>query len=68
MVLVPELVPIPAGDFLMGGDPAQENEQPVHRVWVSAIAMGEFPVTNREYACFLRATGHGVPHTWNAPR
>jgi sulfatase modifying factor 1 len=67
-VIEPELLPIPAGDFLMGSDLTQENEQPVHRVWVSAFAIGKFPVTNREYACFLRATGHGAPHTWNAPR
>ena len=31
-VIEPELVPIPAGDFLMGSDLAQANEQPVHRV------------------------------------
>ena len=24
--------------------------------------MGKFPVTNREYACFLRAAGYGIPH------
>ncbi len=64
----PELVPIPAGYFLMGHDSVQENEQPVHRVWVSAFAIGKFPVTNLEYACFLRASGHGVPLGWTVPR
>jgi formylglycine-generating enzyme len=67
-VLEPELVHVPEGSFLMGSVSGQEDEQPVHRVWVSAFAIGKFPVTNREYACFLRATGHGVPHSWNAAR
>src|ERR1700752_738681 len=68
LMLEPTLIPIPAGDFLMGSDSAQENERPVHRVWVNAFAIGKFPVTNREYACFLQVSGHGVPHTWHAPR
>jgi formylglycine-generating enzyme required for sulfatase activity len=64
----PEVVHIPAGDFLMGSDVGQENERPVHRVWVSNFAIGKFPVTKREYACFLRAAGHGVPSSWHVPR
>ena len=67
-LIEPELIPIPTGAFLMGCDSAQENEQPVHRVWVSAFAMGKFPVTNREYACFLGATGWSLPPTWDVPR
>jgi formylglycine-generating enzyme len=66
--LEPEIVHIPAGSFLMGSRYAQENEQPVHGVWVSAFAIGKYPVTNREYACFLRATGHGEPGSWMLPR
>ena len=64
LLIEPELVTIPAGDFLMGSEAGQENEQPVHRVWVSAFALAKYPVTNREYACFLRAAGHGVPESW----
>ena len=33
----------------MGCDQGQENEQPVHRVWLDGFGMGKFPVTNREY-------------------
>ncbi len=67
-VIEPELVHIPAGFFRMGSEEGQEDEQPVHRVWVSAFAMGKCPVTNREYACFLQGTGHGAPQAWNDPR
>jgi formylglycine-generating enzyme required for sulfatase activity len=52
----------------MGSTCGQDDEQPVHRVWVSGFAIGTCPVTNREYACFLRAAGHSVPHSWNNPR
>jgi formylglycine-generating enzyme required for sulfatase activity len=64
----PALRCVPGGDFLMGSDSTQENERPVHRVWVNAFALGTCPVTNREYGSFLQATGHGVPPTWKAPR
>jgi formylglycine-generating enzyme required for sulfatase activity len=64
----PELIFIPDGPFLMGSEEGQENERPVHEVWVSAFAIGKFPVTNREYACFLQAAGHGRPQSWDDPR
>jgi formylglycine-generating enzyme required for sulfatase activity len=68
LILEPELVPIPAGDFLMGSASGQADEQPVHRVWVSRFAIGKFPVTNRQYARFLQAAGHSPPETWASPR
>lgn len=52
---------IPAGWFLMGSDTGQENEQPVHRVWVDAFELAECQVTNAEYAKFLAATKHRAP-------
>ena len=68
MIIEPELVHIPAGNFLMGSDEGREDELPLHQVWVDAFAMGKYPVTNREYACFLEATTHGTPPRWNDPR
>jgi formylglycine-generating enzyme len=68
LVVRPELVHIPEGSFLMGSDVGREDERPVHRVWVSGFALGKYPVTNREYACFLRAAGHDLPKSWNDPR
>ena len=41
----PDLVRIPAGDFLMGASDAQEDERPVHRVYVSEFFIARFPVT-----------------------
>jgi formylglycine-generating enzyme required for sulfatase activity len=56
----PNLARIPAGEFLMGA-PDAEEERPVHRVFVSEFFIGRFPVTQDEYARFVRATGHPAP-------
>jgi formylglycine-generating enzyme required for sulfatase activity len=53
----PALVSIPAGWFLMGSETGQDNERPVHRVWVDEFLLGACQVTNAEYVRFLRATG-----------
>ena len=45
----------------MGAADAQEDERPVHRVYVSEFFIGRFPVTNDEYAKFVHATGYPAP-------
>ena len=52
--LLPALVPIPAGSFLMGSDVGQDNEKPVHRVWVEPFLLAACQVTNADFARFLR--------------
>ena len=54
-----ELVPIPAGAFVMGS-PGDEpgrtlREGPQRRVTVAAFEIGRYPVTNEEYGRFLQA-------------
>jgi formylglycine-generating enzyme len=51
--VLPEIVRIPEGYFLMGCDQGQANERPVRRVWVDGFGLGRFPVTNREYSDFV---------------
>ena len=60
-------VPIPGGWFDMGSDNGQADERPVHRVWVDAFEMAIHPVTRREYAEFIRATGRDAPRDWDSP-
>jgi len=60
-----QLLPVPAGCFLMGCETGRDEEKPVHRVWVDAFLLGAFPVRNRDYEPFLRATGHAVPPLWS---
>ncbi len=63
----PELVPIPEGWFRMGSETGQDNERPVHRVWVDAFRLAACQVTNADYACFLRANGSPPPPFWDDP-
>jgi sulfatase modifying factor 1 len=60
----PRMAAIPEGWFLMGSETGQDNERPVHRVWVDAFELAECQVTNAEYARFLAATKHHAPLHW----
>ena len=61
----PRLVTIPAGWFRMGSEAGQENERPVHRVWIDAFDLAACQTTNAEYTRFLQATGGRVPPLWD---
>jgi formylglycine-generating enzyme required for sulfatase activity len=50
----------------MGSAEGQEDEAPVHEVYVDAFEMGVYPVTRAQYAAFLEATGHAAPREWLA--
>jgi formylglycine-generating enzyme required for sulfatase activity len=58
---------IPEGWFWMGSEGGQDNERPVHRVWVDAFQLGACQVTNYAYAQFLDETGTAPPPTWEDP-
>jgi formylglycine-generating enzyme required for sulfatase activity len=59
-----EFVRIPAGTFQMGSAVGQEDEAPVHEVFVDAFEMALHPVTRATYAEFLRLTSHTPPREW----
>ena len=63
-VVTPEIVIIPAGNFLMGCDQGQENERPAHRVWLDGFGIGKFPVTNQEYKIYVDDNGAPAPPFW----
>ena len=63
--LIPALASIPAGSFLMGCDSGQDNEHPVHRVWVDDVLVAACQVTNADYIRFLRDTRSLPPTFWN---
>lgn len=64
-ILEPTLVAIPEGWFFMGSEVGQDNERPVHRVWIDAFHLAANQVTNSEYAKFLRATASLPPPFWD---
>lgn len=58
---------IPEGWFLMGSDTGQDNERPVHRLWIDAFELAVCQVTNAEYGIFLVATQDRPPIHWGGP-
>jgi formylglycine-generating enzyme required for sulfatase activity len=40
---------VPAGNFLMGSDKGQEDEKPIHTVYLNAYYMDKYEVTNARY-------------------
>jgi formylglycine-generating enzyme required for sulfatase activity len=56
--LEPEMILIPAGEFLMGSDPerdkeAKDREQPQHRLYLPDYYIAKTPVTNSQFAAFV---------------
>lgn len=49
----PEMVFIPAGEFIMGSEIGNENELPVHKVFLEDYWIEKYEVTNAQYATFL---------------
>jgi formylglycine-generating enzyme required for sulfatase activity len=62
-----DFVSVAAGRFLMGTLDGPTCERPVHEVWVDAFGIAVTPVTNAEFAQFLRATGAAPPAFWGKP-
>ena len=48
----------------MGSEAGQDNERPVHRVWIDSFQLASCQVTNAEYGRFLTATGGLPPPFW----
>lgn len=65
--IVPATVHIPEGWFNMGSAAGQDNERPVHRVWVDQFYLAVHQVTNREYARFVSAASHPPAPFWSDP-
>jgi sulfatase modifying factor 1 len=63
-VSAPALARFPAGWFLMGCDTGQDNEKPVHRVWVDEFLLAACQVTNGDYSRFLRVSSFPPPPFW----
>jgi sulfatase modifying factor 1 len=66
----PSLVRIPEGWFWMGsnsGQVGQDNERPVHRVWIDTFFLAACQVRNSEYAEFILATETAPPPFGNDP-
>jgi len=63
--LMPLLVEIPGGRYRIGSDEGlYERESPVHEVEISEFSLGQFPVTNAEWALFMESGGYEEERWW----
>ncbi|MBI1181164.1 MAG: SUMF1/EgtB/PvdO family nonheme iron enzyme [Alphaproteobacteria bacterium] len=53
-----DMVLLPGGTFVMGSDHHYPEEAPAHRVAVDGFWIDRTPVTNRQFARFVEATGY----------
>ncbi len=70
--LMPPLVAIPGGVYPIGDDEPIEYiggtttaHMPRHVVEIAGFEMGQFPVTNAEWACFMDAGGYEDERWWD---
>ena len=54
----PGMKRIEGGEFAMGSDRFNPEERPIRRVSVDPFRIDQTPVTNRQFAAFIRSTGH----------
>ncbi len=52
---------VPAGEFTMGSEEGDDDEQPVHRVYLDSFYLDTFEVTNERFAKFVAAIGSEPP-------
>lgn len=52
---------IAAGEFFMGSEDGDDDERPPHKAYIDEFCIGTYPVTNAEYARFVRETSHPSP-------
>ena len=68
------MILIPGGTFDMGSDDSEANddEKPVHRVYVDSFYMDKYPVTEAEFKEFIEANSESIRPTkwyeWNDNR
>ncbi len=55
------MVPIPAGEFVMGDDSHEANERPSHKVTLPAYYIDKYEVSNGQYKIFCDETHRDYP-------
>ena len=57
----PALIEIPGGPFILGSDDGLPYEGPAHTVNLPTFYIGQYPLTNLQFAAFIDDTGKVVP-------
>ncbi len=66
-LLLPEMVLLAGGTFLMGSASGREDEAPPHTVELHSFWIARFAVTNREYGVYAQDNPITLPETWHDP-
>ncbi len=61
-----EMVKIPRGEFTMGSQ--EHKDETAHNVVLDEYYIDKYEVSNRQYAAFMKKTGHPAPAYWDDPR
>ncbi|MBI3922092.1 MAG: SUMF1/EgtB/PvdO family nonheme iron enzyme [Armatimonadetes bacterium] len=56
-----EMVYIPAGEFIMGRDKGEDDEKPMHTVYLDSYWIYKYEVTVAQYRSFCQATNRKMP-------
>lgn len=57
-VVADSMIELAGGVFSMGSNDHYPEERPAHKARVGRFRIDRYPVTNREFARFIQATGH----------
>jgi formylglycine-generating enzyme required for sulfatase activity len=61
----PQWVTIPAGEFWMGDDSSQyDDEKPAHKVFLPEFQIAKVPITNAQYEIYVQDTGKETSSHW----
>jgi formylglycine-generating enzyme required for sulfatase activity len=67
-VILPDMLPVPAGSYPIGSqedDPdAYDDEKPNFHIDLPSFSIARWPVTNAEFACFIKAGGYENEDYW----
>lgn len=56
--IMPDMVHVEGGTFMMGNDKGGSDEKPAHKVTLTSFYLGKFEVTNKDFKKFVDATGY----------
>jgi formylglycine-generating enzyme required for sulfatase activity len=64
----PKLAPVPPGDYRLGSETGDPDERPVHTLRLEPFEIGQYPVSNAEWRCFMEAGGYEDECWWETDR
>jgi formylglycine-generating enzyme required for sulfatase activity len=60
------MVLIPAGEFTMGSEKGDDDEKPIHSIYLDAFYLDTYEVTIAQYAHFLEGSRLDAPPRWHS--